>query len=331
MTHARDGWKTHLRRRGLLAGAATLAVTPALAQEGPWPVRQARIIIPFAAGGPQDIPARIIADRLSQRLGAAFVVENRAGAGGGLGAQAVARVAPDGATLLFISASISILPTLQPALNFDPTRDLEPLSIVCDLPAGLLVRADSRFRNLEDLLAFARANPGRLTYGSGGVGSANHLTTALFAGMAGIELTHVPYRGVSQAVNAIYSGEIDLVFGSSIEVIPHAQQGRGRLLGVTTVQRVAMVPDVPAIGEQVPGYAAPNFFSMWAPKGFPPPLRDRLVAELVAMKDDAQLKDRIGAAAGIIRLDGPEVLAARLQEEIAKWRGLIERANIRAD
>jgi tripartite-type tricarboxylate transporter receptor subunit TctC len=290
-----------------------------------------RIIIPFAAGGPQDIPARIIADRLSQRLGAAFVVENRPGAGGGLGAQQVARSAPDGATLLFISASISILPTLQPNLNFDPVRDLEPLTTVVDLPAGLMVRADSRFRTLQDLIAAARAEPGKLTYGSGGVGSANHLTTALFASMAGIELTHVPYRGVSQAVNAIYSGEIDLVFGSSIEVLQHVSQGRARLLGVTTTERIAPLPDVPAIGEMVPGYAAPNFFSMYAPKGFPPPLRDRLVAELALLRDDPQLKERMAQAAGIIRLDGPGPLAARLPEEMAKWRGLIERANIRPD
>ncbi len=215
-----------MRRRDLLLGAALAGIAGAAhaqAQGEAWPVRQVRIIIPFAAGGPQDVPARIIADRLSQRLGAAFVVENRPGAGGGLGAQQVARSAPDGATLLFISASISILPTLQPNLNFDPVRDLDPLTTVVDLPAGLMVRTDSRFQTLQELIAFARANPGTLTYGSGGVGSANHLTTALFASMAGIELTHVPYRGVSQAVNAIYSGEIELVFGSSIEVLPHVQ------------------------------------------------------------------------------------------------------------
>jgi tripartite-type tricarboxylate transporter receptor subunit TctC len=321
-----------MRRRELLAGAALAGIAgTARAQGELWPVRQVRIVIPFAAGGPQDVPARIIADRLSQRLGAAFVVENRPGAGGGLGAQQVARSAPDGGTLLFISAAISILPTLQPNLNFDPVRDLEPLTTVVDLPAGLMVRADSRFRSVQELIAFARANPGTLTYGSGGVGSANHLTTALFASMAGIELTHVPYRGVSQAVNAVYSGEIDLVFGSSIEVLPHVQQGRARLLGVTTVERIAPLPDVPAIGEVVPGYAAPNFFSMYAPKGFPPALRDRLVAELALLRDDAQLKERMAQAAGIIRLDGPGPLAARLPEEMAKWRGLIERANIRPE
>jgi tripartite-type tricarboxylate transporter receptor subunit TctC len=320
-----------MRRRTLMvAGMAGLAM-PAVAQDTQWPVRQARIIIPFAAGGPLDVPARIVADRLSQRLGATFVVDNRGGAGGGLGAQQVARAAPDGATLLFISASIATISALQPALNFNPIRDLDPLSIIVDLPAGLLVRADSPLRSLDDLLAQARANPGRLTYGSGGVGSANHLTAALFASMANIDLMHVPYRGVSQAVNAIYSGEIDLVFGSSIEVLPHAQQGRGRLLGVTTEQRLPQIPDVPAIGERVPGYSAPNFFSMFVPKGFPPALRDRLVAELALLREDAQLKERMAAAAGLIRLDGPEVLAARLSSEMQKWQELILRANIRPE
>lgn len=314
----------------MVAGMAGLAM-PAVAQDAPWPVRQARIIIPFAAGGPLDVPARIVADRLSQRLGATFVVENRGGAGGGLGAQQVARAAPDGATLLFISASIATISALQPALNFNPVRDLDPLSVIVDLPAGLLVRADSPLRSLDDLLVQARANPGRLTYGSGGVGSANHLTAALFASMANIDLMHVPYRGVSQAVNAIYSGEIDLVFGSSIEVLPHAQQGRGRLLGVTTEQRLPQIPDVPAIGERVPGYSAPNFFSMFAPKGFPPALRDRVVAELALLREDAQLKDRMAAAAGLIRLDGPQVLADRLSSEMQKWQELILRANIRPE
>ncbi|MGG5823159.1 Bug family tripartite tricarboxylate transporter substrate binding protein [Falsiroseomonas sp. HW251] len=320
-----------MRRRDVVIGAALAGIAVTADAQEAWPVRQVRIVIPFAAGGPQDVPARIIADRLSQRLGAAFVVENRPGAGGGLGAQAVARSAPDGATLLFISASISILPTLQPSLNFDPVRDLDPLTTVVDLPAGLMVRADSRFATLQELIAAARAEPGRLTYGTGGVGSANHLTTALFASMAGIELTHVPYRGVSQAVNAIYANEIDLVFGSSIEVLPHVSQGRARLLGVTTEERIAVMPEVPAIGEVVPGYAAPNFFSMYAPRGFPPALRDRLVAELAALKDDPALKERMAQAAGIIRLDGPGPLATRLPQEIAKWRGLIERANIRPD
>ncbi|NKC29625.1 Bug family tripartite tricarboxylate transporter substrate binding protein [Falsiroseomonas selenitidurans] len=320
------------RRQALgLAGAALAApllATGAARAQDAWPIRQVRVVIPFAAGGPQDIPARIIAERLSRTLGATFIVENRPGVGGGLGAQMVANSAPDGGTLLFISSSVAILPTLQKQLNFDPRRDLAPLTVVCDVPAGLMVRIDSRFDSLASLLAEAKANPGKLTYGSGGVGSANHLAGAQFAALAGIETVHVPYRGISQAVNAIYTGEIDYIFGSSVEVLAHYRQGRARLLGMTMPQRVPAVPEIPAIAEQVPGFTAPNWFAMFAPKGMPAPLMQRLVAELKAMHNDEVLVSRLGPAAAIVRMDGPEALAAQLAAEIPRWEGVIRSAGI---
>jgi tripartite-type tricarboxylate transporter receptor subunit TctC len=315
----------------LLAGGMLAAPSFARAQEAPWPVRQVRIVIPFAAGGPQDIPARIIADRLSRRMGATFIVENRPGVGGGLGAQQVAAAPPDGATLLFISSSVAILPTLQAQLNFDPLRDLAPLTVVCDVPAGLMVRADSRFASLADLLAQARANPGKFTYGSGGVGSANHLAGAQFGALANIDIVHVPYRGVSQAVNAIYTGEIDFVFGSTVEVLAHHRQGRARLLGMTLETRVPAVPEIPAIGELVPGYAAPNWFAMFAPKGMNEAMMARLISELTAMRTDEDLLARLSTAAAIVRMDGPAALTAQLQAEIPRWREVITRANIGRD
>jgi tripartite-type tricarboxylate transporter receptor subunit TctC len=315
----------------LLAGGMLAAPSLARAQEAPWPVRQVRIVIPFAAGGPQDIPARIIADRLSRRMGATFIVENRPGVGGGLGAQQVAASPPDGATLLFISSSVAILPTLQAQLNFDPLRDLAPLTVVCDVPAGLMVRADSRFASLADLLAQARANPGKFTYGSGGVGSANHLAGAQFGALANIDIVHVPYRGVSQAVNAIYTGEIDFVFGSTVEVLAHHRQGRARLLGMTLEKRVPAVPEIPAIGELVPGYAAPNWFAMFAPKGMNEAMMARLISELTAMRTDEDLLARLSTAAAIVRMDGPAALTAQLQAEIPRWREVITRANIGRD
>ena len=226
-----------LRRRRMLLGAAAMAEAacrPALAQQDPpsWPVRQTRIVIPFVAGGVSDVAVRIIAERLSRRLRATFIVENKPGAGGGLGAMEVARAAPDGATLLATSNSISIVPILQPRLGLDPMRDLAPLCLICDLPASLIVRRDSPMRSLDDLIAKARAAPGSCTYGSGGVGSANHLATSLFAAMAGIELTHVPYGGFARVLTAVYAGEVDFTFGSTVETLPAARQGSVRLLGV---------------------------------------------------------------------------------------------------
>ncbi|MDB5317600.1 MAG: Tripartite-type tricarboxylate transporter, receptor component TctC [Rhodospirillales bacterium] len=317
-----------MHRRALIAALAAPAILHA---QEPWPARQPRIIIPFAAGGPQDPPARIIAEKLGQRMGVTFIVENRPGAGGGLGAQQVANAAPDGGTLLFISSSIAIIPTLQAALRFDPVRDLAPLSLVCDVPAALVVRAESPFRSLAELLATARAAPDRYTYASGGVGSANHLAGALFAALAGIELTHVPYRGIAPAMTAIYAGEIDLAFGSTLEVLAHAQQGRVRMLGTSLTERLPETPDVPAVAEQVPGYAAPNWFSMFAPKGMAPNLTARLIAELGALRNDPDLRARLAVGAAQMRLDGPEVLAARLADDVGKWRGLIERVGIRAE
>ncbi|WP_439549171.1 Bug family tripartite tricarboxylate transporter substrate binding protein [Falsiroseomonas sp.] len=319
------------RRQALLLAAGAMTAPSLIHAQEAWPVRQVRIIIPFAAGGPQDVPARIIADRLSRRMGATFIVENRPGVGGGLGAQQVARSEPDGATLLFISSSIAILPTLQAQLNFDPLRDLAPLTVVCDVPAGLMVRADSRFADLPALLAAARAQPGILTYGSGGVGSANHLAAAQFGALANVDITHVPYRGVSQAVNAIYTGEIDFVFGSTIEVLAHYRQGRARLLGMTLPNRVPAVPEIPAIAEFVPGYAAPNWFAMFAPKALPEALHGRLVAELLAMRNDEDLLNRLNTAAAIMRMDGPAALTAQLSAEIPRWREVIQRAGIRGD
>lgn len=321
-------------RRSWLAGAAALGsslAAPALAQQEAWPVRQSRFVIPFAPGGGQDVFWRLMAERLSRRLRATFIVENRGGAGGGLGAQEVVRSAPDGGTFLTTTNSIAILPALYPNLGFDPERDLTPVTLLCEVANAILVRTESPIRDLSDLIARARAQPGRLTYGSGGVGSSNHLVGALFASMAGIEVTHVPYRGVAQAMTAAYAGEIDFACSSMLELLGHVRQGRVRLLGVTTTARMPELPEVPAIAEAVPGYAAPSWFAMFAPRGFPPALLHRLTPEFEAMREDEELKARLAMSAAAMRLDGPAPLAARMAEDVAKWKLVVARAGIRAE
>jgi tripartite-type tricarboxylate transporter receptor subunit TctC len=184
---------------------------------------------------------------------------------------------------------------------------------------------------VPELLDRAKARPGELTYASGGVGSANHLAGALFCALAGTAMTHVPYRGVSQAVTAVYAGEIDLIFGSSLVLLQHVGQGRARLLGVTTPARVPALPDVPAIAEFVPGYAAPNWFCLMAPKGLPPALLSRLVAELASLRDAPEFEARLADGAAIPRLDGPAPLAARIADEVRKWRDHVASAGIRPE
>ncbi|WP_458098045.1 Bug family tripartite tricarboxylate transporter substrate binding protein [Roseomonas sp. WA12] len=320
-----------MQRRTFGLGLIALSLPTIARAQDPWPVRTARLIVPQAPGSPIEIPTRLVADHLSRALSATFIVESRPGAGGGIGSQYVAQQPPDGATFLATSAGISIIPTLQPNLGFDPRRDVDPVSLLCDVPSGLLVRTESPFASLTGLLEHARAHPGRLTYASGGVGSANHLAGALFCAMAGVEMTHVPYRGVSQAVTAVYSGDISLIFGSTLELMQHVRQGRARILGVTMPRRVPALPDVPAISEIVPGYAAPNWFCLMAPRGLPPALLARLSTALAPLRDAPDFQARMAEGAATARMDGPGPLAARLAEEVPKWRDLVLQTGIRPD
>jgi tripartite-type tricarboxylate transporter receptor subunit TctC len=312
----------------LLASASTMAVRPVRAAD-PWPAQVTRFIVPFAAGGALDVLARPIADRLTRELGATFVIESRPGAGGAIGTQAVVRSPADGSVLLFTSSSVAILPALNPNLGFDPLRELLPISVVCDLPPVLLVRADSRFVDLGALIAGARSAPGSLNYGSGGVGSSNHLAGALFARMAGIDMVHIPYGGTAQTLNALYGGQIDLIFAPTLDVLGHVREGRLRALGVSMPERVPALPDVPAIAELVPGYAAPNWFAIFAPARLPEGLRARLVEALAALRNAPEIQARFEAGAAVPRLDGPELLTRRMAEDVPRWMQLAAQLGIK--
>jgi len=321
-----------MRRRTFLfsALASGLAVISARAQTA-WPVRTARFIVPFAAGSALDVPTRMIADRLVAELGATFVIENHSGAGGAIGVQLVVQAEPDGGTFLVTSSSVASLPALRPNLGFDPEHDLLPVSMICDVPSALLVRADSRLTSVPQLIAEARAKPGRLTYGSGGVGSSNHLAGASFATLAGVELLHVPYRGTSAVLNGLYGGDIDLMFAPTLDVLGLVKQGALRALAVTMPERVPAMPDVPAIAEFVPGYVVSNWFAIFAPAKLPLHLRARLVKALALMRDWPELQARFAAGAAIARLDGPEPLTKQLTEDTTRWAALIKKLGIKAE
>ncbi|MCA3340887.1 MAG: tripartite tricarboxylate transporter substrate binding protein, partial [Roseomonas sp.] len=223
---------TKTPRRALLASALALPFIQRAHAQAPWPDRPVRIIIPFGAGGPIDLVGRLLAEHLKERLGQPFIIENRPGAGGSIGIHTVVQSPPDGTAFVLTSASLASVPALYPNRGLDPRTALAPVSLVADIPTAMVVRATSPYQSVQDVLNAARAAPGRLTFGSGGVGSSNHLSGALFALAANLDLTHVSYRGAAPAMTALYAGEIDMVFASTVETLPHVQGGRARLLGV---------------------------------------------------------------------------------------------------
>jgi tripartite-type tricarboxylate transporter receptor subunit TctC len=315
---------------GLMAAGVPLASHTASANES-WPSRPVRIIVPFAPGGPIDTTARLIAEPLREKLGQPFIVETRPGAGGSLGARTVAQSPPDGYAFLLTSSSLAINPAIHPNQGFDPIADLTPVSLVTEVPTAIAVRADSRFRSLAEVLAEARAHPGRVTYGSSGVGSSNHLAGALFASTARIDVLHVPYRGAAVAMNAMYAGDVDMVFASTVEVMPHWRDGRVRILAVTTPRRIAQLPDVPAAGEVVEGYHAPNWYAMAGPRGLDPAIVARFVRELQSLRDLPLVRERFHSVGTEPLFLGPDALAARLAEDVPRWRRVVAEAGIRAE
>ena len=334
-------------RRGLLALPALLPAGRRARADATatWPDRPVRIVIPFGAGGPIDIIGRMLAEHLRERLGQrgsptegspsvgrpTFLIDNRPGAGGSIGLRAVIGAPPDGTTFLLTSSSMASLPALYPSQELDPRRMLAPVSLVAEVPTALVVRAEGPLRSVADVIAAARARPGLLTYGSGGAGSSNHLSGALFAAAAGVELTHVAYRGAAPAMTALHAGEIDMVFASTVEALPQVQAGRARLLGVTTEGRVPALPDTPAINEVVPGYVALNWYAIAAPRETPPAIIARLAETLGALRDLPEIRARFAAAGTTPLLTGPRELAALLERDVPTWQRVVAQAGIRVE
>lgn len=312
-----------IARRALLA--VPLAA-PALAQAG-WPNRPVRLISPFAPGGPQDVPARYFVEYLTPRLGQPVVYDSRAGAGGQVGMQHVA-TATDGHTFLITSNSVATLPALRRDLGFDPFTDLLPVTIVTEAPLVYCVRANGP-TNLAAFVARAKEAPGRVSVGSSGMGSATHLASAFLMQKAGIELLHVPYRGAGLIMTALLAGEIDAFVGDLSLALEHIRAGTIRPIGVTTATRAPLLPDVPAIGEQVPGYAVPFWFGLFAAKQTAPEAIRRMNAELAPLAaPTSELSRRMADRGSLLVLSGPEPLAARLRSEVAQWREVVRAAGI---
>lgn len=286
-------------RRAAMAALATLAATcaiPGRAQaQGAWPTKPIRLVIPLAAGSAVDNAARVVMQKLSEGLGQGFVIENIPGSSGLIGAEKVARAAPDGYTLGgFNDSVLTMVPNMQPHMSWNALTDFDPVSLVGTVEWGLVVRSDSPYRTLTDFIAAAKASPGKLTYGSGGNGSPQHIGMALVSGRAGIELLHVPYKGATPAAVAAAAGEVDASMQGLGTVVSLLQAGKLRLLAVSAPARLAQFPEVPTFIEAgMPGFTFNSWFALVAPAGTPKEIVARLNAEIAKALADPALRDRL--------------------------------------
>lgn len=317
----------------LLACVAAVAPRPAAAQEPAFPSRPVRLIVPFATGGPSDIVARMIAPRMTQVLGQAVVVESRPGAGGVTGVDVAAKAPPDGHTVALGSAGgLAISPGLQPSMPYDALRDLAPLTLAVIVHEPVVVPAAMPWRTLGDMLAEARARPGRLNYGSTGPGSMPHLAGELIRLTAGVDITHVPYRGVAPATTALLGGDIQMMFDTVPQAMPQIRGGALRPLAVTTARRVAALPEVPTVAEAgVAGYESSSWFGVVAPAGTPAAVVARLADAVAAALRQPEVVARFAEQGGELEGMGPEAFAAFIRAEREKWTAVVQASGARLD
>jgi tripartite-type tricarboxylate transporter receptor subunit TctC len=303
---------------------------PRAARAQAWPTRYVRLICPIAAGGSIDGTARVLAARLSEIWGQQVVVENKAGAAGNIAAEAVAHAEPDGYTVYIPTFGHAANKFLYPSINYDPVADFAPVSLVGLYPNIMVVPNSSPAHDVKAFIAYAKANPGKLTFASAGHGSSLHLAGELFQRMAGIEMKHVPYRGAAPAFNDLIPGRVDVMFNLMPSGLPLARAGQIRLLGVATAERVAAAPDVPTIAEQgVPGFDVSSWSALFVPVRTPSGIVEKIHAGAVAALADPAVKEKLEKLGVVVVGSSPAALAAFLKSEMDKWGPVIRDAGIK--
>jgi tripartite-type tricarboxylate transporter receptor subunit TctC len=322
------------RRRAfmnLAAGAATLPAMPGIARAQAYPSRPVRIVVGFPAGGATDIQARLAAEWLTGRLGQQFIVENKPGASGNIGTDTVAKAAPDGHTLLQIVTPHAINSALYSNLPFDFARDIAPVICAARLAYVVVVNPSVPVKTIPELIAHAKANPGKINYGSAGQGTPQNISCELFKMMAKVDMVHVPYRGGAPAIADLLAGQVQVVFAPLSESIQQVRGGKLRPLAVTTAKRLDVLPDVPTIADFLPGYEASGFAGIGVPKGTPSSVIDLLNKELNAMLQDAKVKERIVDLGGTVLGGTPQEFGTIITEATEKWAKVIKFAGIKAE
>jgi tripartite-type tricarboxylate transporter receptor subunit TctC len=324
----------NLPRRSFLhlaAGAAALPAVSHIAAADTFPTRPVHIIVGFPAGGPGDTLARLIGQWLSERLHQPFVIENRTGAGGNIGAEAVVRASADGYTLLLATSASAINVTLYPNLNFNFVRDIAPVAGVSRDPYVVVVNSSVPANTIPEFIAYAKANPGKINMGSGGIGVPSHVFGELFEIMAGVNMTHVPYRGAAPALIGLIGGQVQVLFSPLLSSIEYIKADKLRALAVTSATRSEVLPDIPTVGDFVPGYEASSWTGIFAPKDTPAEIVDRLNKEINAALADPKMKAQF-AILGAERMPmTPTDFGKFIAEETEKWGKVIREANIKPD
>jgi tripartite-type tricarboxylate transporter receptor subunit TctC len=323
-----------LRRRQFLhvaAGAAALPAVARFAKAQSYPARPVRIVVGFTAGGSTDIGARLIGQWLQERLGQPFVIENRPGAGTNIATESVVRAPPDGYTLLMVGPSSAVNATLYDKLSFVFLRDIAPVASLIRQPQIMLANPSLAAKTVPELIAYAKANPGKITVASAGIGSTGHLVGEFFKLTTGVNLVHVPYRGAGPALTDLLGGQVLLSFAGISGAIEYIRTGRLRALAVTTATRAEALPDVPTVGEFVPGFEAGDWLGVGAPRNTPPEIIDRLNKEIAAALADPKIKARFADLGGTATALTPAEFGKLLADETEKWGKVIRAANIKPE
>ena len=315
----------------LAAGAAALPVVPRIAMAQAFPTRPVRIVVPFAAGGATDIIARLIGQWLSERLGQQFVIENRPGAGSNIGTEMVVNAPPDGYTLLQVGASSAINATLYEKLSFNFLRDIAPVSGIISIPFIMAVNPSFPAKTVSEFIAYARANPGKVNMASGGNGTAGHLSGELFKMMAGINMVHVPYRGEAPALTDMLGGQVQAMFGTMPASIEYVRAGKLRPLAVTSARRSELLPDLPTVGDFVPGYETSAWQGIGAPKNTPAEIINKFNKEINAGLADPKIKTRVADMGGTVLAGSPADFGQLIADETEKWGKVVRFANIKPE